>query len=197
MLNVNTICKMALGMMVSGAAYGQAVWNDSTVIRGKLTISGAEGGNRNKVGLGDAALESLCEQGYTLAVYVYQFDSDSTFGRSKGNRTIECSGGKQIKYYATGDFRVRSSRVRGAIDDIDQAIRSNGKVLVHCRNGVHASKYVAAAAMTKLCGYDGDAAKAYWLRNLAGGLGRDRVNQLAADLDGLRESTSSVVSGCP
>lgn len=77
---------LAIAAILAFANSAHAVKNMNTVISGKLYISGNSGGRGP---LSSSDLQSLCEQGFTYAVYVYA---------GGVNKTITCGGGKTLNY---------------------------------------------------------------------------------------------------
>ncbi len=168
---------LALG---SFAASAQSVERMSTIISGKLSISGSS----NRKALNDAALKQLCEDGFTAAVFTYP---------GAKARTVECGGGRSISYQSITSWENPTKHV----NLIKDQIANGGRVLVHCWYGVHASKFVAAAALTKVCGFNGSQAADYFRAGIPkGSLSTARINELAGILEGWSAS-GGVTSGCP
>jgi hypothetical protein len=164
----------------SFAASAQSVERLSTIISGKLSISGSS----NRSALNDAALKGLCEDGYTLAIFTYP---------GAKARTVECGGGRSISYSSITGWENPVKHV----NKVEAEVRGGGKVLVHCWYGVHASKFVASAALTKLCGFNGDQAAAFFRRGIPkGSLSESRISELAGKLSHW-SAGGGVVSGCP
>ena len=174
--------KMAilLLVMVGSFAHAQSVERMSTIISGKLSISGSS----NRKALGDSALKELCDQGFTQAIF--------TYGGAKA-RTVSCGGGRTISYQSMTSWEKPTALIAKTVSEIE----GGGRVLIHCWYGVHASKYVASAALTQLCGFSGDQAAEYFKRGIPkGSLGTDRINELAGYLSALSTS-GGVTAGCP
>ena len=157
----------------------QSVERLSTIISGKLSISGTS----NRKAFSDATLKDLCEEGYTLAIFTYS---------GARERTVTCGGGRSI-HYKSSRWENPTSIVNAVAEDV----REGGRAIVHCWYGVHASKFAASAALTKLCGFSGSQAATYFRNGIPkGSLSQARINELAGILEGL--STSGGVSGgCP
>jgi hypothetical protein len=152
----------------------------STIISGKLSISGSS----NRKALSDSALKGLCEDGFTAAIFTYP---------GAKARTVECGGGRKISYQSITSWEKPTKHV----SIIQNEINGGGRVLVHCWYGVHASKFVASAALTKMCGFSGDQAATYFRNGIPkGSLGAARINELAGILSGWSAS-GGVTSGCP
>jgi hypothetical protein len=173
---------MVLVLLTLGsfAASAQSVERLSTIISGKLSISGSS----NRSALNDAALKGLCEDGYTMAIFTYP---------GAKARTVECGGGRTISYQSITGWENPTRHV----SKIAGEVHAGGKVLVHCWYGVHASKFVASAALTKLCGFSGDQAASFFRRGIPkGSLSESRINELAGKLSQWTTS-GGVTSGCP
>lgn len=150
------------------------------VISGKFSRAGSS----QRQPLSDNSLKSLCEQGYTLAMFMYP---------GAPNKTITCGGGKQIRYMSKSGYSSPSGILATAKAEID----NGGKVLVHCWYGVHAANFVSAAALNKFCGWSGDQAANYFVRGVpAGSLAPAKINELAGKLRALGRGTGAM-SGCP
>ena len=115
----------------SFSLHAQVVQRVTTVIPGKLARSGTS----NKIAFNDATLTQLCEQGYTLAIYVYAGAS---------NHDVTCSKGK-ISYVSMTNWEKPGS----IIDRIGKEFEAGGKVMVHCWYGVHASNMVTSEALMR------------------------------------------------
>lgn len=134
-----------------------------TVLPGVLYRSGGPGG---QTPLPPSSLKSLCESGFSLAVYGY----DTGFVPAPPINCINKNTGQpnSIEYIAGRilDMKFKEhymKRVREVISD-----SSKGPVLVHCWNGYHASGELAAIALRQFCKLNGEKASAYWLRNAGG-----------------------------
>jgi len=176
-----TILFLALAMMsaLSINASAQSVERLSTIISGKLSISGTS----NRKAFNDATLKDLCEEGYTLAIFTYSGAQE---------RTVTCGGGRSIHYKSS-----RWENPTSIVNAVAEEVREGGRALVHCWYGVHASKFAASAALTKLCGFSGSQAAAYFRKGIpAGSLSKSRINELAGILEGLSTS-GGVTGGCP
>lgn len=180
MIKVLSFVLLAMTVGVSSLASAQAVKRVSNVISGKLAISGST----NRSALDDSALRDLCDQGYTRAIFVYS---------GARARTVSCGGGRTIEYSSMSNWESPGSIVSKVVNEID----GGGKVLLHCWYGVHASKFVAAASLTKLCGFSGSQAAKYFEVGIPpGSLGKARIAELSGKLSGMN-GNSHVVSGCP
>lgn len=165
--------------MVAAQVQAQQVRNSQDVIRGAF----ARSGTTNQRAFDDSTLVSLCNQGYTYVVYVY------AGGR---NGTVTCGGGRTLTYVNNTNWKDPSAIIRQARSAIDKG----GKVLIHCWNGIHASKYVGAVALVEFCGFSGAQAKEFFVRGIRDGEISSR-DSLAAKLGQLRNSGGGVISGCP
>lgn len=158
-----------------------AVKNMNSVISGKLYISGNSGGRGP---LSQSDLVSLCDQGFTYAVYVYKGGS---------NKTITCGGGRTLQYVNSTSWKNPS----GMLSQANSAIGNGGKALIHCWNGVHASRFAGAVALNKYCGFNGEQAAKWWRSGFsAGSLPAGTINALYGKLSDLGGGSGGV-SGCP
>jgi len=150
------------------------------VISGKFSRAGSTGRQQYS----DAALTQLCNQGYTMAIFLYP---------GARPRTITCGGGRKITYLSKTPY----SSPAGILATTKAEMDRGGKVLVHCWYGVHAAKYVAAAALNNFCGYNGSQSADYFKRGIPpGSLSVSRIEQLASRLRAY-PSGGSVAGGCP
>ncbi len=174
--------KFFLALMLTAFSFSlhaQEVQRVTTVIPGKLARSGSS----NRQPFSDAALAGLCEQGYTLAIYVY--------GGARAH-DVACSKGK-ITYMSMTNWEHPDS----ILSRIGTEFNAGGKVLVHCWYGVHASNMVTSEALIRYCGYSGDQAAAYFKSGVpAGSLPVSRIDQLASEIAG-SQKPGSVMQGCP
>ena len=180
MNKVLVILALAAAVVFGQSTFAGEVTQHATVISGKFSRAGSTGRQQYS----DSALRELCEQGYTLAMFVYPGAS---------SRTISCGGGKQIRYMSKGSY----SRPDGILSAAKQEINAGGKVLVHCWYGVHAAKFVAAAALNKFCGWSGSDSAEYFKRGIPpGSLSKSRIEELASKLRAYG-SGGGVMGGCP
>jgi hypothetical protein len=157
----------------------QSVERVTVVIPGKF----ARSGSANRKPFDDKALAGLCEQGYTLAVYVY--------GGAKPH-DVSCSKGK-ISYLSMTNWEKPGTILQKA----EKAMNAGGKVMVHCWYGVHASNFVSAAALNKFCGYTGVQAANYFRAGVPNkSLPPARIDQLAGEIQAFGAG-GSVMQGCP
>lgn len=165
----------------SVAANAGEVTLHTPVISGKFSRAGST----NRQALSDSALKGLCEQGYTLAIFLYPGATD---------HVVTCGGGKQIRYMSKGTYEAPAGVLAVAKAEMDRG----GKVLVHCWYGVHAAKFVAAAALNKFCGYSGSQAADYFVKGIPPrSLSPARIEELASKLRAYPSSGGGVTSGCP
>lgn len=161
-------------------AQAQSVQRVTSVISGKLSISGSS----NRKALSDAALTELCNQGYTVAVFTYP---------GAKARTVSCGGGRSIRYMSNTSWRSPGS----ILSTIAPAVTGGGKALVHCWYGVHASRFVAANALIRFCGFSGSQAASWFKKGVpAGSLSPAKINEMASKLSA-SGGGGSVTGGCP
>jgi hypothetical protein len=169
---------LILGALASNAQ-AQQVERVTQVIPGKFARSGSS----NRQPFNDETLKDLCEQGYTLAVYVYKGARD---------HEVTCNRGK-ISYFGMTNWEHPGS----ILEKASSAMKAGGKVMVHCWYGVHASNFVSAAALNRFCGYSGSQAAKYFLSGVPkGSLTPGKISKMAAELRALGPG-GSVMDGCP
>lgn len=174
-----TLLALVAAVAMTSEAKAQSVQRVTSVIGGKL----ARAGSSNRKAYDDAALKGLCEQGYTLAIYVYP---------GAKPRTVSCSRGS-IKYVGMTSW----SNPASIVPKIAAEAAAGGKTMVHCWYGVHASNLVTSAALVKMCGMSGSAAADVFRRGVPkGSLNSGRIEELASKLEKMSPGGSRV-SGCP
>ncbi|MBO9668650.1 MAG: hypothetical protein J7501_17765 [Bdellovibrio sp.] len=153
----------AMLMLNQGAFAGNSnglrgVRNVKTVMNGVL-YRGGGGGGKNP--LTQDALMSLCEAGFSLAIYLYP---DGFVPKTVHCTTLDGKANK-LDYVQRG-FRGESDR-KVVMNEIYDIIENNkGPAFVHCWNGSHASGEIAAIALMQFCGLNGEQAGDYWARNI-------------------------------
>ena len=136
-----------------------------TVMPGVLYRGGGPGGTHP---LPSAALQALCEAGFSTAIYAY---TDNWTAHSPTTCTSKISGKSNTLDYisleASSDSGKKTTfaRIQRALEDA-----TVGPVFVHCWNGFHASGELAATSLRQYCPstWTGDKASAYWLRHSDG-----------------------------
>jgi len=153
------------------------------VIPGVLYRGGNSGGGTQP--LNAKGLKSLCEKGFSKAVYMYPDNFDRA---AKPECELEYSTfGGTIK-----DRRLIYSYLAKIKDIIDN---KKGPLYIHCWNGWHASGEMAAYALMQFCGVNGDQAQAYWNANVPNGsVTRIRSFKIFDDLMITAEQQSEI---CP
>ena len=178
MKNLGFIAALILSFSFSAQA-GQ-IRNLKTVIEGKVYRAGTTG----KAQYNDSTLTDLCEQGYTVAIYLYA---------GATHRTIGCSGGRSITYMSIPKYQ----NIDNVTGQIAAALNSGGKAIFHCWNGVHATGFIAAATLNRFCGFSGAQAASYFERGVpAGSLPQSSINKLSGILKA-QPSGGQVIQGCP
>lgn len=158
--------------------HAQEVQRIREMIPGKLMRAGSS----NKKPFSDATLAKLCEQGYTLAVYVYG---------GAVTHDVSCSRGK-ITYTSMTSWE----KPQAIVDKARAAIQAGGKVMVHCWYGVHASNFATSVALKQMCGYTGAQAAATFKCGVPPkSLPQSRIDQLANEIANYGP-TGSVMEGC-
>ena len=161
-------------------AQAQDVQRVTEVMSGKL----ARAGSSNKAEYSDATLKSLCQKGYTLAVFVYKGARD---------RTVSCGGGKSIKYVGMTNW----SRPKSIISAAEREMRNGGRVMIHCWYGVHASNFVTSAILGRVCNFSASKIENIFRKGIPPrSLAQSRIDELAGDLHQYANG-GSVMGGCP
>jgi hypothetical protein len=141
--------KTAMLARSAGPAEGLAFFRP--VLSGVLYRAGFHGGDKGRTGLSGAQRATLCEAGFSEALYV-------DFGKNTKYGDTSCGAGRMS--YAP----ARSTRPADAIRAIHAVATDPGRgpVLVHCMWGVHSSGAISAMALVQFCGWSESRAKAYW-----------------------------------
>jgi hypothetical protein len=162
------------------AAHAGQIRNQETVISGAVTRAGTT----KKAQYNDDTLTALCEQGYTLAIFLY---SGATA------RTVRCSGGRAISYLSVTKFQA----IDPVVNRISTAVNAGGKAIFHCWNGTHATGFVAAAVLNRLCGFSGAQAARYFENGVPpGSIPQSSINKLSGILKA-QPTGGHVMAGCP
>ena len=132
--------------------------NFRMVIPDVLYRSGNSGGGKKP--MGDKDLLLLCEQGFSLVIYGYGTGFH-------GEREIRCNN-NSLKYISIPPFS--NAAVEKIITEVHNRLieRFRGPILFHCWNGHHSSGLASATALKEYCGYTGEQALQYWIRNTDG-----------------------------
>lgn len=145
------------------------VRNFREVLKGVLFRGGANNAyhrdhtRANSNPLPDDGLQNLCEEGFKSAIYLYTTNFSSAPARVNCN---SIRGPNQLEYKQMSF----STRYKDILEMVHAAIKdpSLGPIYNHCWNGWHASGMISAMALRQFCGWTGDAAVAYWVRNADG-----------------------------
>ena len=143
--------------------------NLRTVLPGILYRAGANNAYRtaevlpNQGPLPPEALQNLCQQGFSDAIYLYS--------RRFTASTITCQrhgAGNQLRYSKANPY-MSVATTRGILKLVHDRIEGadHRPVLVHCWNGWHASGYQAAIALRQFCGFSAQRGVKYWDENAA------------------------------
>lgn len=147
----------------------EGVRNLRTVLPGILYRAGANNAYRkagalvNQGPLPAEALQNLCRQGFSDAIYLYSRGFTAT--------TTTCEHGgaaNQLRYLKATPY-MSAATTRAILKLVHDHIEGTDHrpVLVHCWNGWHASGYQAAVALRQFCGFDAQQAVRYWDENAA------------------------------
>lgn len=117
----------------------------------------------NKNPLPPDGLKHLANEGFSLGVYLYANNfktADAITVSDSGRDTlryIQNSGASKEK------LRKLLEEVKAIIDDPNR-----GPAYLHCWNGWHQSGYVSACILRQFCGFSGEEAVEYWIKNTDG-----------------------------
>lgn len=171
---------LALCFSIANFVWAEQIRNFKPVVEGHIYRAATT----KKAEYNDETLRGLCEQGFTTAIFLYA-------GANK--RTVACSGGRSIRYQSIPTFQ----KIESVIDTVRAGVEGGGKVVFHCWNGVHATGFIAAAALNQFCGFSGAQAEKYFRDGVpAGTLPVSNINKLASLLSALPTGRSSL-QGCP
>lgn len=155
---------------VEGAPYG--VRNFRVVLDGLVYRGGANNFFPNRAGdvkrnnhnpLKAEALQTLCENDFDTAVYLY----GTNFASAPKN--VTCDRGRRLTYLSLPPLD-RNENVTKILRLIHERIVSENskRIYLHCWNGWHASGFISALTLRQFCGLSADDAVAYWDRNTDG-----------------------------
>ena len=143
--------------------------NLRTVLPGILYRAGANNAYRkagtllNRGPLPPEALQNLCQQGFSDAIYLYSRGfTPSTITCQRGGAANQLRYSKATPYMSVATTRGILKLVHDRIEGADHR-----PVLVHCWNGWHASGYQAAIALRQFCGFSAQRGVRYWDENAA------------------------------
>ncbi len=122
--------------------------------------------------LPEDGLDHLCQQGFTLAIYLYS----TNFNTASKEKTCTTVTGEPntLRYVQINPFDPKS--LESILRYTHESLTSTytGPIYSHCWNGWHASGLVAATSLRQFCGLNAKEAVAYWDK------ATDGVNQDAA-----------------
>ena len=145
-------------------------------------------------------LRSLCEEGFTEAVYLYAARFETA------PKLVHCRtfGGKEneLRYHQVSALSGKRAGIEALLTKIHQHIRNPalGPIYAHCWNGWHASGFVAASALRQFCGFSAEEALAYWVANTDGNENYPKVKKLVTQFEpmaGLEISAEEKKALCP
>lgn len=170
-----------LGFVGSSLSHAQEqIRNRRDVVPGSITRAATT----KQKEYNDTTLKALCEEGYTVAIFLYE---------GAKTREVECSGGRKIKYLSISKFQEPTA----VLNEISKSVNQGGRALFHCWNGLHATGYIAAAVLNRFCGFSGAQAANYFVHDVpAGSLPEKNMAFFSKRLKGL-PSGGSVMAGCP
>jgi hypothetical protein len=149
----------------------RAVLNGVYYRGGANNVYNKHGKRKNSNPLTAQALENLCQEGFSQAVYLY---STNFSGAPKTVRCRDFRGNENVLNYAQlSPLSYRREDQRELLTMIHDRVRDprRGPVYDHCWNGWHASGFVAAITLRQFCGFSKEQAVAYWNKNTDGNNG--------------------------
>lgn len=154
------------------------------VIPGVLYRGGNSGGGQ--LPLRANGLKSLCDKGFSQAVYMYPNGFESAPKPTCDLEYTTFGGGIKDRRL----IHAYLSKVKAVIDGTKK-----GPLYIHCWNGWHASGEMAAYALMQFCGLNGEQAQAYWDANVPNG----RVTRMRTfkTFDDLNISAEQAAKICP
>lgn len=161
----------------------RAVLNGIYYRGGANNVYNQHGKRANSNPLTLAALENLCREGFSEAVYLYPTNYGAS-AKSVKCRTYE-GGENTLNYEQLSPLAYRRADQQKLLYMIFDHIRDSrrGPIYDHCWNGWHASGFVAAIALRQFCGYSAQEAVAYWNKNTDGNNGNSKnYNKLRAQI---------------
>jgi hypothetical protein len=126
--------------------------------------------------LPDEAIDNACRQGFSEAIYLL----NDNFNLAKTHAACTTAAGamNELDYHQNVGV-IRNAQV--LLTRVYEHIKGKkkGPLFVHCYNGWHTSGLFAAISLKQFCGWSGDAAEAYWVKNVDGQTqGYDKTRQL-------------------
>ncbi len=139
--------------------------NVKMALNGLLYWGGGLNKNRdNRNPLLPSALNSLCKEGFSSAIYLY----DRGFnGAVKESHCTDKLGQSNSIHYLS---KIQSKQSKEVLERIYKAIKlqQQGPIYMHCWNGFHASNAMAAVALRQFCDYSEADALKFWKTNAEG-----------------------------
>lgn len=164
------------------------LYNFKEVLPGVLYRGGGEG---EREPLSHSTLQTLCNQGFESAVYVYNTGW-------QGEQNISCASSALNYSYHQWDSQRQQRQILEQLYDTIQNQR--GPMYVHCWYGVHASGLVAAISLMQFCGYSGEQAVQYWNEHVPRSIQYARVQNKIRAFEvypDLRISSDAQARVCP
>lgn len=156
------------------------------VIPGILYRGGNSGGGHQP--LRANGLQSLCDRGFSQAVYMYPDNFEYAPKPSCDLEYTTFGGGIKDRKLVYNYLK----KVKAVIDGTKQ-----GPLYIHCWNGWHASGEMAAYALMQFCGMNGQQAQAYWNANVNVGKGTVTRMQRFQTFNDLNISAEQQAQICP
>lgn len=125
------------------------------------------------------ALDNLCEEGFSEAIYMYP-ENYSSARKLTNCRNFE-NEDQNFDYLQVSAFT--KANLEPLLTKIYKHIKGEipGPIYGHCWNGWHASGYIAALSLRQFCGWNGAAAEAYWIKNTDGDSDYPTIKQRIRD----------------
>ena len=134
--------------------------------------------NRNPLRAG--ALLSLCQEGFTTAIYLYDTGWDKAVKET--SCTTRAGKSNTIRYLSKNPLADQKMILEQIYNRIKQI--SAGPLYLHCWNGLHASNQIAAIVLKQFCDYSADEALSFWHINAEG---TEQTGHFAPFLQEIRE----------
>ncbi len=125
---------------------------------------GLNKGRDNRNPLLPSALNSLCKEGFTTAIYLY--DQGFSGAVTESHCSDKLGQSNTIHYIS----KLQTKQSKEVLEKIYRAIKlvQPGPIYMHCWNGLHASNAMAAVALRQFCGYSATEAIQFWKTNAEG-----------------------------
>lgn len=111
------------------------------------------------------ALENLCREGFSTAIYLYQ----EGFQQSPKKVSCKVNGSEhQLEYLQLSAFNDNQAKIILKKIHTQLIKQSTGPIYTHCWNGWHASGFISALALKQFCDWNNQQLIFYWDKNTDG-----------------------------